>query len=159
MARRRVPPRQPRPGPATPGSPGPVDGRGPTGSYAGRYPEPALAKAGGGWRLDRAAQGAGRPPGAQRIGGVDTVAATPGRRPPASSSYHRGWPGLGRGPGQDTGQPVGAGRCAGPGWPAGAARHWPPDGGRQRRCGCGRSRCVAASIGAPRPGTVCRFKN
>ena len=29
---------RPRPGPAAPGSPGPVDGRGPTGSCAGRYP-------------------------------------------------------------------------------------------------------------------------
>ena len=29
----------------------------------------------GGWRLDRAAQGAGRPTGAQRIGVVDAVAA------------------------------------------------------------------------------------
>ena len=37
-ARRRVPPRPARPGPATGGSPGRVDGRGPTGSYAGRCP-------------------------------------------------------------------------------------------------------------------------
>ena len=32
----------------------------------------------GGWRLDRAAQGAGRPSGAQRIGVVDAVAASQG---------------------------------------------------------------------------------
>ena len=31
-------PQRPRPGPATRGSPGRVDGRGPTGSCAGRYP-------------------------------------------------------------------------------------------------------------------------
>ena len=37
-AHRRVPPRPARPGPATRGSPGRVDGRGPTGSCAGRYP-------------------------------------------------------------------------------------------------------------------------
>ena len=37
-ARRRVLPRPARPGPATRGSPGRVDGRGPTGSCAGRYP-------------------------------------------------------------------------------------------------------------------------
>ena len=48
MARRRVRPQPPRPGPATPGSPGPVGGHGPSGSCAGRSPEPALAKAGGG---------------------------------------------------------------------------------------------------------------
>ena len=30
----------------------------------------------GGWRLDRAAQGAGRPSGAQRIGVVDAVATS-----------------------------------------------------------------------------------
>ena len=34
----------------------------------------------GGWRLDRGAQGAGRPPGAQRIGVVDAVAARQRRR-------------------------------------------------------------------------------
>ena len=38
-ARRRVRTRQPRHGPATPGSLGPVGGRGPTGSCAGRFPE------------------------------------------------------------------------------------------------------------------------
>ena len=34
----------------------------------------------GGWRLERAAQGAGHPPGAQRIGVVDAVATRQGRR-------------------------------------------------------------------------------
>ena len=38
-------------------------------------PEAAQEGAQGGWRLDRAAQGAGRPPGAQHIGVVDAVAA------------------------------------------------------------------------------------
>ena len=37
-ARRRFPPRPATPGPATRGSPGRVDGRGPTGSCAGRCP-------------------------------------------------------------------------------------------------------------------------
>ena len=37
-------------------------------------PEAAQEGAQGGWRLDRAAQGAGRPPGAQRIGVVNAVA-------------------------------------------------------------------------------------
>ena len=46
----------------------------------GRCPEPALAKAGGGWRLDRAAQGAGGPPGAQHVGVVDAVATSQRRR-------------------------------------------------------------------------------
>ena len=38
-------------------------------------PEAAQEGAQGGWRLDRAAQGAGRPPGAQHISVVDAVAA------------------------------------------------------------------------------------
>ena len=37
-------------------------------------PEAAQEGAQGGWRLDRAAQGAGRPPGAQHIGVVNAVA-------------------------------------------------------------------------------------
>ena len=41
-------------------------------------PEAAQEGAQGGWRLDRAAQGAGRPPGAQHIGVVNAVA--PSRR-------------------------------------------------------------------------------
>ena len=36
-------------------------------------PEAAQEGPQGGWRLDRAAQGAGRPPGAQHIGVVDAV--------------------------------------------------------------------------------------
>ena len=38
--------------------------------------EAAQEGAQGGWRLDRAAQGAGRPPGAQHIGVVDALAAS-----------------------------------------------------------------------------------
>ena len=38
--------------------------------------EAAQEGAQGGWRLDRAAQGAGRPPGAQRISVVDALAAS-----------------------------------------------------------------------------------
>ena len=41
-------------------------------------PEAAQEGAQGGWRLDRAAQGAGRPPGAQRIGVVDAIDAGQG---------------------------------------------------------------------------------
>ena len=43
-------------------------------------PEAAQEDAQGGWRFDRAAQGAGRPPGAQRIGVVDAVTARQRRR-------------------------------------------------------------------------------
>ena len=43
-------------------------------------PEAAQEGAQGGWRLDRAAQGAGRPPGAQHIGVVDAVAPSQRRR-------------------------------------------------------------------------------
>ena len=44
-------------------------------------PEAAQEGAQGGWRLDRAAQGAGRPPGAQHIGVVNAVAPSQRRRP------------------------------------------------------------------------------
>ena len=67
---------RPRPGPAAPGSPDPVGAHGPTESCAGRSPEPALAKAGGGWRLDYTAEIAGPPTSAQRIGVVDALAAS-----------------------------------------------------------------------------------
>ena len=43
-------------------------------------PEAAQEGAQGGWRLDRAAQGAGRPPGAQHIGVVNAVAPSQRRR-------------------------------------------------------------------------------
>ena len=43
-------------------------------------PEAAQEGAQGGWRLDRAAQSAGRPPGAQHIGVVNTVAPSQRRR-------------------------------------------------------------------------------
>ena len=75
MARRRVWPQPPRPGPATRGSPGPAGGHGPTGSCAGTSPEPALAKAGGGGRFDHAPQHRGGPPRTQHIGVVNAVAA------------------------------------------------------------------------------------
>ena len=75
MARRRVPPRPSRPGPAAHGSPGPVGGRGPTGSCAGTSPEPALAKAGGGGRFDHAPQHRGGPPRTQRSSVVNAATA------------------------------------------------------------------------------------
>ncbi len=43
-------------------------------------PEAAQEGAQGGWRLHRAAQGAGRPPGAQHIGVVNAVAPSQRRR-------------------------------------------------------------------------------
>ena len=62
MARRRVRLRPAMPVPATRGSPGPVGGRGPSESCAGRRP------------------GCGPSPGAQPAGGVDAVAASQRRR-------------------------------------------------------------------------------
>ena len=72
---------------------GAVAGSGPSGPGPGQQlpahpveltdvapPEAAQEGAQGGWRLDRAAQGAGRPPGAQRIGVVDAVSARQRRR-------------------------------------------------------------------------------
>ena len=44
----------------------------------------------------------------------------------------RYWPAPARRPGQGDGQRVPAGPDAAPGWPEGAARHWPPGGGRRR---------------------------
>ena len=72
---------------------GPFAGSGPSGPGPGQQlaahpiqladvapPEAAQEGAQGGWRLDRAAQGAGRPPGAQHIGVVNTVAPSQRRR-------------------------------------------------------------------------------
>ena len=42
---------------------------------------------------------------------------------------------------------------AAPGWPEGAARHWPPSGGRRRRYGYGRGGCQHL-LGAPFQGSV-----
>ena len=69
----------PGPGQQLPAHPVELDGRGP-------HREAAQEGTQGGWRLDRAAQGAGRPPGAQHIGVVNAVAPSHARRPPASSS-------------------------------------------------------------------------
>ena len=114
-------------------------------------PEVAQEGAQSGRRLDRAAQGAGGPAGAQHVGGVDAVAAgqslpreSGGRRPPGSSACRRCWPGLGHCLGRGTAGPVQTRQDAGPGWPEGAAQHWPPGGDRRRRCGCGRGRGVVA---------------
>ena len=57
-------------------------GRGLRPPDTGRCPEPALAKAGGGWRLDRAAQGAGCPP-------VRNTSASSMQSPPASADATR----------------------------------------------------------------------
>ena len=54
-------------------------------------PEAAQEGPQGGWRFYRAAQGAGRPPGAQRIGVVDAVAARQRRR----NQRHHLVPGVG----------------------------------------------------------------
>ena len=74
-----VPPQPAKSGPSTPGSPGPVGGHGSTGSCAGRRPEPALTKAGGGGCLDHAPQHRGGPPRTQRSGVVNL------QSPPASA--------------------------------------------------------------------------
>ena len=47
---------------------------------------------------------------------------------------------------------------AGPGCQEGSARHWPPGGGRRRRCGCGRGGGVQHLLGAPFLGPVFCFK-
>ena len=110
-------------------------------------PEAAQEGAQGGWRLDRAAQGAGRPPSAQHIGVVDAVAPSqrgsdqrqhlvPSVRPSRRSAEVKVMV-----------DEFPAGPGAGLGWPAGAGRHWPPGDGRQRGCGYGRVCSVAASIG------------
>ena len=109
--------------------------------------EAAQEGAQGGWRLDRAAQGAGRPPGAQHIGVVDAVAPSQRGGHQASSSCRPCSPAPGHRPSRGAAGRVRAGRDAGPGWREGAARHWPPGGGRRRRYGCGRGGCVVASIG------------
>ena len=82
----------------------------------------------GGWRLDRAAQGAGRPSGAQRIGVVNAVAAS--QR--GSDQGHHLVAGVGPARGvtqiqallhqQEKGRGLGS--------PGAAAQHWPPGGGR-----------------------------
>ena len=73
-----VPPRPAKPGPATRAHPVELTDVAP--------PEAAQEGAQGGWRLDRAAQGAGRPPGAQHIGVVNASRPQPAQTPPASSS-------------------------------------------------------------------------
>ena len=88
----------------------------------------------GGWRL-HAAENTDRPTGAQRIGVVDAVA------PAKAEASVRSCP-LAR-----PGCKVMVDEFPGRGWQKGAVRHWPPGGGRQRRCGCGRDCSVAASIG------------
>ena len=85
-------------------------------------------RAQGGWRLHRAAQGAGRPPGAQHIGVVNAV--SPLASADATSviilslvfARSRGIAQVGRHCRTSSGQASGAA----PGWPEGAARHWPP---------------------------------
>ena len=122
-ARRRVPPRPAKPGPATRGSPGRVDGRGPTGS--------SQEGAQGGWRLHRAAQGAAVPP-------VRNTSASSMQSPPASAdatsviilSLVFARPGASprsRRCRTSSGRPRCRARVA-----EGAARHWPPSGGRRR---------------------------
>ncbi len=56
----------------------------------------------------------------------------PAQTPPASSSCRSCSPAPGHRPGRGAAGRVRAGRGAAPGWPEGAARHWPPSGGRRR---------------------------
>ena len=127
-ARRRVPPRPAKPGPATRGSPGRVDGRGPTGSCAGRFAQ-------GGWRLDRAAARV------QAVPPVRNTSASSMQSPPASadatasSSCRSCSPAPGHRPG---------------GIPApGLGRNGRPPPARSRRCrtSSGRPRCRARVAG------------
>ena len=149
MVRCRVWPQSPRPGPATRGSPGPVDGRGPSENCAGRSPEPALAKAGGGRRLDRAAQCAGGPAGA--------VATSRRRRNRGHHLVARVRPARGAAKVEMVVDQLG--QTQAPGRPEGSARHWPPGGDRRRRCGCRRVGGVVASIGCSFSGTGLLFQN
>ena len=79
------------------------------------------------------------PPRVQAVPPVRNTSASSMQSPPASAEAtsvpvfarpHR--------PGRGAAGRVRAGRDAGPGWREGAARHWPPGGGR-RRYGCGRT--------------------
>ena len=88
-------------------------------------PEAAQEGAQGGWRLDRAAQGAGRPPGAQHIGVVNAVAAGHALRPPGHHLVSRvGPPRILHRPGQGWSTSSRRPRCRG-------------EGGRQEQTGIG----------------------
>ena len=99
----------------------------------------------GGWRLDYAAESAGRPASAQGIGVVDAVAAS------QRGSDQRHYLVAGVGPARRIAQvqallyQLGKAEVQGPRWLEGAGRRWPPGGGRRRRFGCGRGGCVVAS--------------
>ena len=101
----------------------------------------------GGWRLDHAAENTDRPTGAQRIGVVDAVAASQGGGDQRQHLVPRVRPSRRAAEVKVMVDEFPAGPGAGRGWQKGAVRHWPPGGGRQRRCGCGRDCSVAASIG------------
>ena len=96
-------------------------------------PEAAQESAQGGGRFDYAAESAGRPAGAQRVGVVDAVAARQRRGHQSRNLIAR----IGSArriakvpmPVNQLGQTQGARRT---GWPEGSARHWPPGGGRRR---------------------------
>ena len=144
MVRRRAPPRPSRPRPATGGLPG---------SSWRTWPHRKLDR-----KVPRVDGALTVPPRAQAVPPVRNTSAASmqspparacprengGRRPPGSSACRRCWPGLGHCLGRGTAGPVQTGQDAGPGWPEGAAQHWPPGGDRRRRCGCGRGRGVVA---------------
>ena len=101
-----------------------VDGRGPTGSCASEGAQ-------GGWRLHRAAQGAGRSPRCATHRRRQCSRPQPGRQVDATSviilSLVFARPGMHR-PGRVRCRTSsGKAEVAAPGWPEGAARiHWPP---------------------------------
>ena len=96
-------------------------------------PEAAQEGAQGGGRLDLAVENTGRPTGSQRIGVVDAISS----RQRGSDQRQHLVPRVRQAParrqGQGDGRRVPAGQGAGRGWPAAAARHWPPGRGRRRR--------------------------
>ena len=81
-----------------------------------------------------------------------------GWRPPASSAYRQRGLGRERVPGPGAGQPGGGkprcrARVAGR-----TNRHWPPGGGRRRRCGFGRGGYVIGSVGCSFSGVGYGFR-
>ena len=137
---------------AGPGSPGPPQ-QFPAHPVQLAHMAPAEAAQEGpqvGWSLDHATQYRGGPARTQHVGVVNAV-ATGQRRGHQGLCHHlvarvgSRW-GQEHLPGQGDGQRVHADPGAGPVLPEGAARHWPPDDGRRRICGCARGAQVVASI-------------
>ena len=122
-------------------------------------PEAAQEGAQGGWRLDRAAQGAGRPPGAQHIGVVNAVAPSQRRRHQRHHLVARVRPP--RGIAQVEALPDEFGQAE---VPRQGGRKEQPGIGHQAAVvegdlGSGRGGCVAASTGCSFSGAVFLLQN